>query len=168
MRPLPRQPPAIVAYLHSLSERQGKGTVTRAIEVSRWAGEIAEALAWAPEKCERLREAALLFALRRWLHGSHSPRALEEIELLSSVLDDEQSGWVRLGDESWDGDGPEGLAGTQIPDGSRVIRLADTWVTLLGRGDGDGDTAITVCWRDAGSAFWPDAVRALTRLRTRA
>ncbi|MDH3227514.1 MAG: hypothetical protein OEM67_10570 [Thermoleophilia bacterium] len=168
MSPLPRHSPALTAYLNLLGERQGRTSVARATEVSRWAGDIAEELSWSPLKRERLRGAALLFALQGSLSGSDSSRALEEIELLAGVLDDEQTEWVRFGHERWGGGGLEGLAGAQIPDGARVIALADTWVTLLGRDDGTGNVAIAVCWRDAGYILWPDAVRALTRLRTRA
>jgi len=168
MTPLPRQPPAITACLDSLAERQGKATVARAIEVSRWAGGVAEELGWDLVKRERLREAALMFALRVSPDGGRSPRAVEEIELLWGVLDTEQSEWARFGHEHWDGSGVEGLMGDQIPDGARLVALANTWVTLLSRDDSSGDVAIAMCWRDAGTVFWPDGVRALTRLRTRA
>jgi HD-GYP domain-containing protein (c-di-GMP phosphodiesterase class II) len=168
MTPLPGHPPALTAYLHALGERQGKATVARAVEVARWAGEIAEELGWTPQKRERLRQAALVFALRSPTDGSYGARALDEVALIADALDDGQAEWVRFGHEHWDGGGHEGLTRAQIPDGSRVIALANSWVTLLRRDDGRDDVAIAVCWRDAGTAFWPDAVRALTRLRTRA
>ena len=168
MSPLPRHPPALTACLHSLAEKQGKATVAHAIEISRCCGEIAEELGWEQIKRERTREAGLLFALRRSLEGDDSTHALQELELLSGVLDEEQQQWVKFGDERWDGSGPEGLKGTQIPDGARVIALAINWIALLTRDHGTGDVAIAICWRDAGSAYWPDAVRALTRVRARA
>ena len=46
----------------------------------------------------------------------------------AGVLDPEQARWVRHHHERWDGAGyPDGPAGLDIPDGARILALADAW-----------------------------------------
>ena len=48
--------------------------------------------------------------------------------MLEGVLTLEQVGWVRSHHEWWAGGGyPDGLIGDAIPDGARVIAVANTW-----------------------------------------
>lgn len=49
-------------------------------------------------------------------------------EIVSDVLRPEQVTWVRGHHERWDGLGyPDGLSGTVIPDGARILAVADAW-----------------------------------------
>jgi len=46
----------------------------------------------------------------------------------AGILDPEQVRWVRHHHERWDGAGyPDGPAGLDIPDGARILALADAW-----------------------------------------
>jgi len=48
--------------------------------------------------------------------------------LAGAALDPEQARWVRHHHDRWDGAGyPDGPAGTDIPDGARILALADAW-----------------------------------------
>jgi HD-GYP domain-containing protein (c-di-GMP phosphodiesterase class II) len=55
------------------------------------------------------------------------------------VLSDEQASWIRAHHERWDGDGyPDGLAAAAIPDGARILALAEAWEAMTsGRGYGE-------------------------------
>ena len=49
-------------------------------------------------------------------------------EIVSDVLRPEQVTWVRSHHERWDGLGyPDRLAGSEIPDGARILAVADAW-----------------------------------------
>ena len=79
-----------------------------------------------------------------------------------------QVAWVRGHHERWDGRGyPDGLAGEAIPEGARILTLADAWDVMtserpygvpLSRED-----ALAECRRCSGAQFWPAAVEALER-----
>jgi len=74
---------------------------------------------------------------------------------------------VRYHHEAWDGSGyPDGLAGEQIPLGSRIIAVADTFDALTtSRPYREGlsvDTAIEILERGAGSQWDPRVVAAMT------
>lgn len=74
---------------------------------------------------------------------------------------------VRAHHERFDGSGlPDGLRGAEIPLESRIIAVADAFEHLANR---PGRTnpiaaAISELWQDAGSAYDPDVVAAITRL----
>ena len=49
-------------------------------------------------------------------------------QIVSGALSEEQGTWVRGHHERWDGAGyPDGLAGDEIPEGARILALADSW-----------------------------------------
>ena len=48
--------------------------------------------------------------------------------IVAEVLSPEQVRWIRGHHERFDGAGyPDGLAGDDIPDGARLLALADAW-----------------------------------------
>jgi diguanylate cyclase (GGDEF)-like protein/PAS domain S-box-containing protein len=89
-------------------------------------------------------------------------------EIVADVLSAAQVAWVRGHHERWDGTGyPDHLAGEDIPEGARILTLADAWDVMtserpygvpLSRED-----ALAECRRCSGAQFWPAAVEALER-----
>jgi len=94
-------------------------------------------------------------------HSSISIRILEKIDGLQSA-----SVLVKHHHERYDGKGyPDGLAGTSIPLGSRIISVAEAFDILTSdvpwRDARDQDSALAEIDACAGSQFDPDVVRAI-------
>ena len=106
--------------------------------------ELADALGWPPERCRLLRDAglvhdvgkigvpdAILFKPGR-LTAEEYELVKEHAELgariVAEALTPEQVSWVKSHHERWDGGGyPEGLMAEDIPEGARIMALADAW-----------------------------------------
>jgi HD-GYP domain-containing protein (c-di-GMP phosphodiesterase class II) len=77
--------------------------------------------------------------------------------------------WIAHHHERWDGSGyPNGLKGTYIPLGSRIIAIADTYDVLTLRNPGGPETAADVClsilrWY-SGSHFDPELIDTFSKL----
>jgi HD-GYP domain-containing protein (c-di-GMP phosphodiesterase class II) len=76
--------------------------------------------------------------------------------------------WVRGHHERWDGHGyPDGLGGEDVPEGARILTLADAWdVMTSARPYGaplSREDALAECRRCSGAQFWPVVVEALER-----
>ena len=151
--------------------------------VARIAEYVAARLGWEIGRRTRLREAALLHdvgkltvpetVLRK--HGPYTPEEYEQIKqhpalgarIVEGLLDDEQISWVRAHHERPDGRGyPDGLAGEEIPEGARIIAVAEAYdaITraeingeLRSPGDATGELR-----RSADSQFDTTAVNAIT------
>lgn len=94
------------------------------------------------------------------------PHAAIGAGMVSDLLSPEQVSWIRHHHESFDGAGyPDGLAGSDIPDGARILAVADTWdAMMVARPYGVPRTkvdALAECRRNAGSQLCPDAVASL-------
>jgi len=118
---------------------------------------IATALGWEPRDVTRLRDAALVHAVPE--------------HLAADVLDPEQVGWVRDRHRRWDGRGrgaSAGPGGDAIPEGARIIALADDWDTMrLEHPDRRPATPVALLRRmkrRSGRHHWPGGVEALARL----
>src|SRR5579862_5522937 len=103
-----------------------------------------------------------LAALR--LHALVAASMLEAIEWLEPCLPD-----IRHHHERWDGHGyPDGLAGSAIPLGARIINISeafDVMVTVL-HGDPKGEkTALEEVRRCSGSQFDPTVVEAFLEIQ---
>ncbi len=91
-------------------------------------------------------------------------------EIVSDVLRQEQVTWVRGHHERWDGLGyPDRLPGVQIPDGARILAVADAWdamtsVRIYGvpRTPGDALDEVRNC---SGTQFDPRVAEALQVLQ---
>lgn len=153
--------------------------------VADLAVQIAIVLGWSMERTAELRDAGLLHDVGKIGIPDTvllKPGALTDVEyalikshpelgarIASDVLSEEQQTWVRGHHERFDGRGyPDGLAGDAIPDGARILALADSWDVMTSipsyREAWSLEEAILDCRAESGRQFWPDAVRALDLL----
>lgn len=153
--------------------------------VAELAGAIAAELGWASERCALLCEAAIVHDVGKiaipdqilFKPGKLTDREYEAVKdhsrigaaMLDGVLTTEQVAWVRGHHERWSGGGyPDGLSGEAIPDGARIIAVADAWDAIISdrpyeasRTPGE---ALRECRLHSGTQFWPAAVAALERV----
>ena len=144
--------------------------------------ELAVARGWPAARVEALREAALVhdvgkLGIQDSILGKPGPLTnaqYEEVkthttlgaQIVSDILDPEQVLWVRWHHERPDGRGyPDGLRGEEIPEGARLMALADAWDAMTSeRAYSDrmpAAEALAECVRLAGLQFAPEAVQAL-------
>ncbi|WP_217915692.1 diguanylate cyclase [Miltoncostaea marina] len=163
-----------------------KDTSTRqhSERVSEVAGALAIALGWDAEAASALRDAGLVHDVGKiavpdailFKPDRLTPEEFRRVtahaalgaQMVADVLSADQVAWVRGHHERWDGRGyPDGLAGEAIPEGARILTLADSWDVMtsqrpygvpLSRED-----ALAECRRCSGAQFWPAAVEALER-----
>lgn len=153
--------------------------------VGEMSATLATALGWDPDRVLMIREAgrvhdigkacvpeAILFKSTRLdeaemeLVRSH---AVHGAQLVRDVLDEEQVRWVRGHHERWDGKGyPDRLVGDEIPEGARILALADAWDTMTH--DRIYASALSVgeaaaeCRRASSTQFWPEVVAVLMEI----
>ena len=92
--------------------------------------------------------------------------------ILKGLMAPDQLAWVRHHHERYDGGGyPDGLAGAGIPEGARILAVADVLDVMTGdrchRRAGRWEQAVAECARVAGTRRCPDAVAAARRPRAR-
>lgn len=153
--------------------------------VADLAAQIAIALGWSVERTAELRDAWLLHDVGKIgipdvvllkpgaLTGAECELVKSHSELgariASDVLNDEQQAWVRGHHERFDGRGyPDGLAGEAIPEGARILTLADSWDVMTSirsyREAWSLEEALLDCQTEKGRQFCPRAVGALELL----
>jgi HD-GYP domain-containing protein (c-di-GMP phosphodiesterase class II) len=91
-------------------------------------------------------------------------------QIVADVLTPEQVGWVKSLHERADGRGyPEGIRGDRIPDGARILAVADAWDAMTSARPYTAplsvEKAAEECRREAGRQFDADVVEALGRVR---
>ncbi|MEZ5079250.1 MAG: HD-GYP domain-containing protein [Thermoleophilia bacterium] len=91
-------------------------------------------------------------------------------QIVAGALSAEQVSWVRGHHERVDGQGyPDGLSGDAIPEGARIMAVADAWDAMTSnrpyREGCSPDEAYAVCVAGRGEQLCADAVDALTCLR---
>jgi diguanylate cyclase (GGDEF)-like protein/PAS domain S-box-containing protein len=146
---------------------------------------LAERSGWAPADARALREAAVLhdvgkiivpksvllkpgrFSDEEWAQMRRHPAVGDD--MLEGLLSSLQRAWVRGHHERWDGGGyPDALAGEHIPEGARIIAVADSWdVMTSARVYSSPLTipgAIEEVQRSAGRQFDPSVVATLVEL----
>ena len=175
---------ALRALARAIDARDA-ATQRHSIRVADMSVMVATALGWTTEQATRLREAGLvhdvgkigvpdaillkptgLTAAERELMKDHARLGAR---IVSEVLDEDQVEWVAHHHERWDGEGyPNGLRGTQIPEGARILAVADAWDAMTSRRDYSialtPEEALDECRRCSGTHFWPPAIDALGRL----
>ena len=183
--------------LHRLQALQGIRVLARAVDArdpltlthSERVADLAVALGadlgWGPERLQRLREAGLVHdvgkigikdrilfkpgALTRVEYREIKRHAQIGADMVVDVLSPDQVSWVRGHHERWDGDGyPDRLAGEAIPDGARLLGLADAWDAMTSARTYheplETEEALAECIRCSGTQFWKEAVAVLAGL----
>jgi putative nucleotidyltransferase with HDIG domain len=165
-------------------DAKDRSTRQHSERVAEIAKVLAAELGWSPEDAGALRDAglvhdvgkiavpdAILFKPDRLTEAEFqrvTAHAALGAEIVADVLSADQVAWVRGHHERWDGTGyPDRLEGARIPEGARILTLADAWDVMtserpygvpLSRED-----ALAECRRCSGAQFWPAAVDALER-----
>ena len=177
--------------LHALARAiDAKDPTTRkhSERVADLAAQLAQALGWSPKRVSRLREAALVHdvgkigvpdaillkpsRLDRDEYEAVKEHAILSAQIVEGVLSPEQVAWVRAHHERPDGTGyPHGLSSDQIPEGAKIIALADAWDVMtaprLYSEAKDPATALAECRELAGRQFDCFCVEALEKLAAR-
>jgi diguanylate cyclase (GGDEF)-like protein len=160
-------------------------TLAHSERVAEMAIRLATAMRWGGERMVALHEAALVHDVGKIgvpdgillkdgrLTPAESAQVREHAALgariLADVLTDEQVRWVRAHHERWDGRGyPDGLAGEGLPDGARLLAVADAWDAMTSdrpyRAALSRDEALGRLRDGAGTQFAPEAVDAMLLL----
>jgi diguanylate cyclase (GGDEF)-like protein/PAS domain S-box-containing protein len=153
--------------------------------VARLVVGLAEALDWSDDRRTALEEAGLVHDVGKIgvsdailfktgpLTGDErlqiQGHSLLGAQILDGVLSEEQVAWVRGHHERYDGKGyPDGLEGRKIPDGARLLAVADAWDAMTSgrpyQGVRSRQEALDECRAGSGTQFCPEAVGALERL----
>jgi diguanylate cyclase (GGDEF)-like protein/PAS domain S-box-containing protein len=163
------------------------GTEGHSERVARVAEKLALLSGWSLDRAIRLGQVALVHDVGKAGVSDAillKPAQLDEDELrevrdhpeagakiAAGALDAEQRAWLLHHHERWDGTGyPAALAQDAIPDGARILAVAEAWDTMTSpRAYGvalDPEDALEECRRERGRQFAPDIVDALERLWT--
>jgi diguanylate cyclase (GGDEF)-like protein/putative nucleotidyltransferase with HDIG domain len=175
---------AVVALARAVDAKDPY-TLRHSQRVAEMAARLALEMGWGADRLRRLHEAALLHDVGKIAVPDlvlTKPGALtgEELalirehpvrgaEIVAETLSAEQVAWVRGHHERFDGAGyPDGLAGHDIPDGARILALADAWDAMTGdrpyRPGMPPARARAICEEERRRQFCPDVVAALGRL----
>jgi diguanylate cyclase (GGDEF)-like protein/PAS domain S-box-containing protein len=171
----------VLARAVDAKDRSTRQHSERVAEVARV---LADILGWTAEDASALRDAGLVHDVGKIavpdailfkpdkltaeeFHRVTAHAALGA-EIVADVLSPSQVSWVRGHHERWDGRGyPAGLAGEDVPEGARILTLADAWdVMTSARPYGaplSREDALAECRRCSGAQFWPVVVEALER-----
>ena len=153
--------------------------------VAELAARIAGELGWGDESRAKLHEAGLLHDVGKigvpdavlFKPGALSDREYDQVkqhaalgaEIADEVLAPDQVAWIRGHHERWDGRGyPDGLAGPTIPQGARILALADAWDVMTSvrsyKEPRRVEEALVEVRRHHGTQFAPEIVDAMERL----
>ena len=178
---------SIMGLARAIDAKDGS-TQRHSERVAALAARIARELGWPEQRAALLHEAALVHdvgkialpdaillkssGLSEYEYEHVKMHAELGARIVEGCLSPDQVGWVRGHHERFDGAGyPDGLMGTQIPEGARILALADAWDAMtevrLYRGAMSHDDAMREVLGNSGSQFWPDAVAALEQLARR-
>jgi diguanylate cyclase (GGDEF)-like protein/putative nucleotidyltransferase with HDIG domain len=146
---------------------------------------IARDLGWSDPQAALLHEAALVHdigkigvpdevllkpgALTAQERAMIEAHAAAGARIVAGALTEEQVCWIRWHHERMDGAGyPEGLTEPMIPDGARILAVADAFDAMTAarryRRQLSPDEAMAECRAAAGTQFWSAAVDALARV----
>lgn len=155
--------------------------------VAELAVAVARELGWPEERCRELREAGLLHDVGKigvpdavlFKPGRLTAEEYEAVkkhaplgaEIVTDILSVEQVSWVRHHHERVDGHGYlDGIAGDAIPDGARILAVADSWDVMTSiRAYSDArarEEALAELERCSGGQFDPPVAEAMRRVTT--
>lgn len=163
-------------------EAKNEYTKGHSERVAELAAALARRLDWSDADAGRLHQAALVhdvgkISIPDAILLRDGPLTPEErslmrahpafgAKILVNALDSDQVDWVLHHHERWDGAGyPDGLIGPEIPEGARILCLADAWDAILtrpvaGRIRGP-EEALAECRSEGGMQFAPECIAAL-------
>ncbi|HWH15212.1 MAG TPA: diguanylate cyclase, partial [Miltoncostaeaceae bacterium] len=174
-----------VRLLAQAVDARDPSTQRHSERVAALAAELARVMGWDADRVRRLYEAALVHDVGKigiadsvlLKDGPLTPEERRRIEahsalgaqMVTDVLSAEQVAWVRGHHERWDGGGyPDGLAGDAIPDGARILIVADAVDAMTsvrpyrpGRPHAEAHDEVVAC---SGAQFPPDVVAAFARI----
>ena len=163
-------------------DAKDRSTREHSTRVAALSHALAQQLGWSRDDARDLRRAGLLHDVGKigvpdailLKPGALTDAEMDRVrghstlgaEIVGELLPPEQVAWVRHHHERWDGGGyPAGLAGEAIPEGARVIAVADAWDVMRSdrpyRAALDPETAIDQMRTLAGIQFCPRCVTAL-------
>lgn len=166
-------------------DAKDRSTTQHSERVAELAARLARERGWDAGSVARLREAglvhdvgkigvpdAVLFKPGRLSEGERvavQRHAELGAQIASEVLDAEQVSWILAHHEHVDGGGyPHGLGAPAIPEGARLLALADAWDAMTRARPYSSpmtpEAAFRECRRQAGKQFCPVALRALEEL----
>lgn len=166
---------AVRALARAVDARD-RATQRHSERVAALAFDIAIAAGWSQDRADELREAALVHDVGKIgvsdaILTKPGPLTDDEFaemkthpalgaQVVSEVLTEEQVSWVRSHHERLDGTGyPDGLVGDEIPDGGRILAVADAWDAMTSdrsyRGARSSAEALAEFERCRGTQFDP-------------
>ena len=172
----------ILARVVESQDPAARGSAERVAELAEL---LALELGWSGNRANLLGEAAYVRDIGKiGLAGSlllkpgqlspHERKAMKRhatlsAEMIDGILNAEQVEWVRHHHERYDGAGyPDGLSGDRIPEGARILGLADAWDAMTNdrcyQGAMPVADALVDCVLESGWQFCPVAVEALRGL----
>jgi PAS domain S-box-containing protein len=151
--------------------------------VAEMAVRLASTRGWDADRIARLYEAGVLHDVGKigvpdiilFKQGQFTPAEYELLKqhaelgerIVTDIVTAEQAAWIRNHHERFDGTGyPDGLVGLAIPEGARLLTLADAWDVMTSErpykvGALSVTESLEECRRLAGIQFCPKAVDAL-------
>jgi len=163
-------PYAGVRTLAQALDRRDARTWRHHERVAERAVAIAACLGWDADRIQRLREAALVHDVGLTALGAEPAPDGEHARLGAAIaadgLDPEQASWIAHHHERLDGrGGPDGLAGDAIPEGARILAVAEALETLtcapISRAPLSQGEALAEIRRHVGTLYCPVVAGAL-------
>ena len=176
---------AAVRALAAAVDAKDSSTQRHSERVAALASAIARDLGWDRTRIDLLHAAAIVHDVGKIAIPDHLLRkagrlTLDEYEqikphpaigarMVADLLTPEQATWIRHHHERFDGAGyPDGLSGQDIPEGARILAVADTWDAMtVARPYGTPRSitdALAEIDRSVGRQLCPDAVAAFLQL----
>jgi diguanylate cyclase (GGDEF)-like protein/putative nucleotidyltransferase with HDIG domain len=180
--PLARgQAAAAVRALARAIDLKDAATRQHSDRVAELAVRLAETIGWPPERCELMRQAAVVHdvgkvavpdsillkpgRLTREEYAVVRKHAELGAQIAAEIFNPEQTAWLRGHHERFDGTGyPDGLTADEIPDGAQILAVSDAYDVMVSdhpyaRGL-EPTEALEELRRCAGTQFAPEAVEA--------
>ncbi len=166
-------------------DAKDQSTRAHSERVADLATRIAARLGWSDDSLAKLHEAGLLHDVGKigvpdavlFKPGALSDEEYRLVkqhaslgaEIADEVLSSDQVSWIRGHHERWDGGGyPDGLSETAIPQGARILSIADAWDVMISvrsyKSPLSMGGAIDEVRRHSGAQFAPEAVAVLEQL----